>query len=111
MSPVEAAISGVLTAGLTASTIVLARMYVVTSRMGALIVKGLERDLARARGESKEYRALAYAALDQRALAAPACLDPKTVALVRLAVSNPEPHEAASAAMLACQRLKDRLGC
>ena len=110
MSPVEAAISGVLTAGLTASTIVLARMYVVTSRMGALIVKGLERDLARVRGE-KEYLALAYAVLDQRALAAPACLDPKTVALVRLAVSNPEPHEAASAAMLACQRLKDRLGC
>ena len=36
-------------------------------------------------------------------------LDDKTIALVRLAVSNPEKREGESAAMIVCKRLKERI--
>jgi hypothetical protein len=45
-----------------------------------------------------------------RALAAPLRLDAQTVALVRLATSNPDRNESASSALIVCERLKKRLG-
>ena len=86
--------------------------------MGQRYVKALARvidleiDVTRHKGETTRYQAMAYelAAQRDKALSASLRLDAKTAGLVRLAASNPDRNEAASAALIVCDRLKKRLG-
>jgi hypothetical protein len=93
---------------MTASTVVCARWGLNAN----VRVLGLERKVKTLTKDVGRYQAMAYDLAAQRdeALAAPLRLDAKTVGLIRLATSNPERNEAASSALVVCERLKKRLG-
>jgi uncharacterized small protein (DUF1192 family) len=99
---------------LSALNAVLAGAVAVSIRAwlrAAVSVLDLKRKIAALKSDVERYQAIAYELAAQRdaALAAPLRLDAKTVGLIRLATSNPERHEAASSALVVCERLKKRL--